>query len=1171
VITDLIPYQVAGGAAASGSTTLVLTVGSAGGYPVLPGDTIIVCGGGGNVAPTGVTDSQGNTYTLVTSIVSPNAGYVFTATAGTHGLRSDVPDTVTITYAGTGTAKTASVYACAGLLASPVDTAVTATAGGTSASPAVAAAGNPAAAGELVLTLIAAAQPAPPVWAPNWLQLGTQKNAAGTNCWTLACYTPATPAARPPYGPVFAPAASGTLGSSVTWVAVMTALKPATVAQGGMVGLSCWTGSYGGSTRVSNSQNADALVGRKMAMQVQRTYYAEGQYPATVNSPQEFGHLSDAGIFQVVSLRPNRAIGGGTPGERANLAAALALFKNYIAQQGSGNARFACAFWQECNGHSYKGVFGDGSATPAGTSPYGNVTTDAAAAQNFRDYCNYYGPTITAAGIPVAYMPAIYSPGSALTFFPGRPLVNAWCLDYYCRGDWTGNGYALSSPSDTLSQAAGTLAGYTFTPPLPYGLGEWGYADGTALPTDAQFHQWVTGQLIAPLQNFMANGGNLAWLTWFTGGPVNTILPGSATIADIQAAYDALQAAPGGALAVTTTGLPGGVVGTAYSATLTASGGTAPYTWAVTVGTLPAGLSLASSTGVISGTPTTAATSPFTVQATDQVAATATAALSITITATNTTFPVITTTSLPAATTGSAYSQALAETGGTSPFTWAVTSGALPDGLSLDPAAGVISGTPTTAAATSGFTVTITDANALTGSAALFITVAASAAPPSPAALPPMFPQVIIELGVTPAAPVVPAGTLILDDPVYGKLDANKLGDATGWTDITRYVRSGTTARLSTRQQGPLLAYQPGSASAVLRNDDGRFDPDNATGPYAGNLRAMIPFRARAVYASTEYHLFSGFTDSWGTAGTNWGPLYSETTVSATDGFKILAGITIPAVPPGAGSAGAGEDTGARITRILNAAQWYTDHRKIDTGDTVVQGTLFGDTALNLLQLTADNETGVLYIDGSGNLTFRHRHAILTDTRSTTVQAIFGDSPGTVHGALTELPYQAVTRSDDDTQLANDIQATTQGGALQEAQNLSSQRTYLFPRTYARSDLILQDDPTTLEWAQWVLSVSLAGQDRFDQLTVAPLRDPADLFPQVLGREIGDLIQVIRRPPGVAAITKNVFIRGISHTVDVSSNTWQTTWDLEDSSRYAGFLILDSTTNGLLNTGKLAF
>jgi hypothetical protein len=68
---------------------------------------------------------------------------------------------------------------------------------------------------------------------------------------------------------------------------------------------------------------------------------------------------------------------------------------------------------------------------------------------------------------------------------------------------------------------------------------------------------------------------------------------------------------------VTTSSLPTGTVGTAYSQTLQASGGIAPYTWSVSSGTLPAGLSLATSTGVVSGTPTTAASANFTVEVKD--------------------------------------------------------------------------------------------------------------------------------------------------------------------------------------------------------------------------------------------------------------------------------------------------------------------------------------------------------------------------------------------------------------------------------------------------------------------------------------------------------------------------------------------------------------------------
>ena len=87
-------------------------------------------------------------------------------------------------------------------------------------------------------------------------------------------------------------------------------------------------------------------------------------------------------------------------------------------------------------------------------------------------------------------------------------------------------------------------------------------------------------------------------------------------------------------VAISTTSLADGTVGSAYSQTLVATGGTAPYTWAVSSGTLPAGLSL-SAAGVISGTATAAASSSFTVGVTDSAApaATATKALSLNVTA----------------------------------------------------------------------------------------------------------------------------------------------------------------------------------------------------------------------------------------------------------------------------------------------------------------------------------------------------------------------------------------------------------------------------------------------------------------------------------------------------------------------------------------------------------
>ncbi|MCO7579070.1 MULTISPECIES: putative Ig domain-containing protein [Pseudomonas chlororaphis group] len=256
--------------------------------------------------------------------------------------------------------------------------------------------------------------------------------------------------------------------------------------------------------------------------------------------------------------------------------------------------------------------------------------------------------------------------------------------------------------------------------------------------------------------------------------------------------------------------LSNGTVGTAYSASLSASGGAAPYSYAITAGTLPTGLSLNTSTGAISGTPSASGTFNLTITATDANSATGSQAYSITIgaqapvagavsatvsanssanpitlnlsggaatsvavasaashgtasasgtsitytptagfsgadsftyTATNasgTSSPatvtitvsaptlVLTPASLGAGTAGSAYSATLSVSGGTAPYSYSISSGSLPAGLSLNTASGLISGTPSTSG-TANLTITATDANGATGSQAYSITIAAVA------------------------------------------------------------------------------------------------------------------------------------------------------------------------------------------------------------------------------------------------------------------------------------------------------------------------------------------------------------------------------------------------------------------------------------------------------------
>jgi hypothetical protein len=156
---------------------------------------------------------------------------------------------------------------------------------------------------------------------------------------------------------------------------------------------------------------------------------------------------------------------------------------------------------------------------------------------------------------------------------------------------------------------------------------------------------------------------------------------------------------------IDTVATPTAQLGVPYTIALAASSGTPPYSWSMSSGDLPPGLGLGLLSGIIAGTPTAAGSYNFTVRLTDSKSMTAQKSLLINVSA-----PPLTATAplLPTAITGTGYSQQLSATGGLSPYTWSAAPGSLPAGLSLDPAAGTISGTPT-AEGNFNFTITVSD------------------------------------------------------------------------------------------------------------------------------------------------------------------------------------------------------------------------------------------------------------------------------------------------------------------------------------------------------------------------------------------------------------------------------------------------------------------------------
>jgi uncharacterized protein (TIGR03437 family) len=241
-------------------------------------------------------------------------------------------------------------------------------------------------------------------------------------------------------------------------------------------------------------------------------------------------------------------------------------------------------------------------------------------------------------------------------------------------------------------QAAGGLPPYTWSilsgaPPTGVTMNTAGMLSGT--PTTAGLYSFT----VQVMDNYAATRGNVT--------------------ASIQALINPAL------IIQTTSPLPAGTVGAAYSLPGAGFGGTPPVSITLT-GALPPGLTIGANGTLLSGTPTTAGNYSFAIQANDIAGAVASRMFDIAI---NLSLAITIGSPLPAGTAGVAYTQTMSSTGGALPVTWSVSAGVLPSGLTLT-GAGVLSGTPAVATG-SIFTVQVSDASGATVSRQLVLNIAA--------------------------------------------------------------------------------------------------------------------------------------------------------------------------------------------------------------------------------------------------------------------------------------------------------------------------------------------------------------------------------------------------------------------------------------------------------------
>jgi hypothetical protein len=315
-----------------------------------------------------------------------------------------------------------------------------------------------------------------------------------------------------------------------------------------------------------------------------------------------------------------------------------------------------------------------------------------------------------------------------------------------------------------------------------------------------------------------------------------------------------------GALTITTgPALPDGQAGSPYQQTLAAAGGSPPYLWSVTAGSLPPGLTLQGPTGLLNGTPTAAGSFNFTVTLTDSASVSAqkqfTLAVGVGVSFT-------TPASLPNATVGAAYSFALGASGGQPPYSWSITQGSAPPGLSLNASTGVISGTPT-AQGTYNFTVQVADsAGAIASRVHSIATLLPTAAPD----------LAINGLGATVSVLQQPAIDITLSSPypisVTGRLNVSfSPGGANPANDPSiQFSTGGRSAAFTIPANSlhaifdaPQFAVQVGSVAGTLTFTIDSLQVGNTPLQTPGSLTVQVDAGPPAIRGVTVVRTADGF------------------------------------------------------------------------------------------------------------------------------------------------------------------------------------------------------------------------------------------------------------------------------------------------------------------------
>ena len=393
------------------------------------------------------------------------------------------------------------------------------------------------------------------------------------------------------------------------------------------------------------------------------------------------------------------------------------------------------------------------------------------------------------------------------------------------------------------------------------------------------------------------------------------------------------------------------------------------------------------------------------------------------------------------------------------------------------------------------------------------------------------------------------ANTMVLGT---GILDLDALGDAQSVVvDISDQIQSVEIRR----GRNPLAdQFQAGTLTVRLRDELGLWNPQNTGSPYYP-LQPLRKIRVMATSGTLRY-LFSGYTTGYQYTQARLTGEVSYTTITAVDAMNLwnlsqIAGVT---------GQTAGELSGARVNKILDAINWPNSMRDIDAGLTTLQLTPSDiQSALNALIVCQLSEYGAMYADVQGNAVFRDRQFTQTSV---------GGTPTAFDDTGTDIQYTNAQWVLNDDLIFNQANITAIGLAKQTAENQASIDQY-FLHSYNQQNLLMETTTEALNYAQAYVASRAETTVRCDSITL-------DLYTPnytagiaaALDLDFFDPITVTQAQPNATNLTKTLQIFGIAHSI--TPNSWRTTFSTQEPI-IDSFILNNTLGYGELDVSKLGY